>query len=179
AAAPTAGEFGGGAAGFAKLLPPGVGNVREVSLLRLIKGVPNAPLPKDVGPYDGDYAIARKDGVGYVTVRVMPAKAVKAKGVEQDPCALPHQPPELTRCTSEKVAGGLLSILQWSGMKANQPTYTGTRLEARLLRSDGSALAIGDWTGFLGRGSQGPVLTTFPLTRAQVRALALEPQLLP
>jgi ribosomal protein S14 len=40
-------------------------------------------------------------------------------------------------------------------------------------------LFVRDWTGFLGQGSQGPVLKTFPLTRAQLRELALRPQLLP
>ncbi|MFF3463979.1 hypothetical protein [Streptomyces sp. NPDC002619] len=180
AASPTAGEFGGGAAGFRKLLPGDVGKVREVSLLRLIKGVPNAPLPKDVGPYDGDYAVTRDGGTGYITVRVMTAKAVKAKGVGEDPCAPKHQPLEMIKCTSEKVPGGaLLSIIQWAGIKATQPTYNGTELNASLRLKDGTLLSIRDSTGFLGKGSQGPLLKTFPLTRAQLRELALKPELRP
>ncbi|MEV8554915.1 hypothetical protein AB0478_00320 [Streptomyces sp. NPDC051917] len=176
AASPTAGEFGGGAAGFAKLLPRDVGKVREVSLLRLIKGVPKAPLPKDVGPYDGDYAIAREDGVGYVTVRVMTAKGVQA---DRDPCKIGNVTPPVLKCTNEKVPGGLLSIWLTPAQKLTQPSYYGAELQARLLRKDGSVLFVRDWTGFLGQGSQGPVLKTFPLTRAQLRELALRPQLLP
>ncbi|MET8807518.1 hypothetical protein [Streptomyces sp. NPDC004546] len=179
AASPTAGEFGGGAAGFAKLLPRDVGKVREVSLLRLIKGVPKAPLPKDVGPYDGDYAIAREDGVGYVTVRVMTAKGVQAKQADRDPCKIGNVTPPVLKCTNEKVPGGLLSIWLTPAQKLTQPSYYGAELQARLLRKDGSVLFVRDWTGFLGQGSQGPVLKTFPLTRAQLRELALRPQLLP
>ncbi|MFJ9820525.1 hypothetical protein ACIRU3_35695, partial [Streptomyces sp. NPDC101151] len=55
----------------------------------------------------------------------------------------------------------------------------GEVLEARLLSKDGSILAVRDWTGSSGKGSQGPVLKTFPLTRAQLRELALKPQLRP
>jgi hypothetical protein len=179
AASPTAGEFGGGAAGFAKLLPRDVGKVREVSLLRLIKGVPKAPLPKDVGPYDGDYAIAREDGVGYVTVRVMTAKGVQAKQADRDPCKIGNVTPPVLKCTDEKVPGGLLSIWLTPAQKLTQPSYYGAELQARLLRKDGSVLFVRDWTGFLGQGSQGPVLKTLPLTRAQLRELALRPQLLP
>ncbi|MGW2743330.1 hypothetical protein [Streptomyces sp. NPDC001450] len=180
AASPTAGEFGGDAAGFAKLLPPGVGKVREVSLLRLIKGVPKAPLPKDVGPYDGDYAVARDGGVGYVTVRVTPAKAVAAKDVDPDPCHIGNVTPPVLKCTNEKVPGvGVLSIWRTPAQKLTQPSHYGDTLEARMLLKDGSILAVRDWTGFLGTGSQGPVLKTFPLTRGQLRELALKPQLLP
>ncbi|MGI5139238.1 MULTISPECIES: hypothetical protein [unclassified Streptomyces] len=97
AASPTAGEFGTGAAGFRKLLPADMGKVREVSLLRLIKGMPNAPTPKKIGLYDRDYAVVRDGDVGYLVVNVMRAKTVNAKGEEQDPCALPHETPERTK----------------------------------------------------------------------------------
>ncbi|MFF3518968.1 hypothetical protein [Streptomyces sp. NPDC002573] len=180
AASPTAGEFGTGVVGFRKLLPADVGKVREVSLLRLIKGVSNAPAPKKIGPYDGDYAVVRDGGVGYLVVHVMSAKAVKAEGAEQDPCALPHETPERIKCTSEKVPGGaVLSIWQWAATQNVQPKYSGAELAASLRLKDGSLLTIRDWTGFLGKGSEGPLLKTFPLTRAQLRELALKPQLLP
>jgi hypothetical protein len=52
-------------------------------------------------------------------------------------------------------------------------------LQTRLLLKDGRALYVQDWKGFLGKGSQGPVLKSFPLSRAQLRELALKPELLP
>ncbi|MEU1598078.1 hypothetical protein ABZ468_35920 [Streptomyces sp. NPDC005708] len=104
AASPTTGEFGTGAAGFRKLLPADVGKVREVSLLRLIKGMPNAPTPKKIGLYDGDYAVVRDGDVGYLVVNVMRAKAVNAKGAEQDPCAA---------CVHEDDFGVTMDVVGW------------------------------------------------------------------
>ncbi|OIJ65306.1 hypothetical protein [Streptomyces mangrovisoli] len=180
AASPTARETGTGAGGFGKLLPAGVGKVREVSLGQLIKGVPKAPKEKKVGPYDGDYAVVRDGAVGYLTVHVMPAKAARAKGATQDLCGLPHETPRRIACTNEKVPGvGVLTIWQWPASGAVQPKYSGAELDASLRLTDGSVLTVRDWTGFLGRGSQGPLLKSFPLTRAQLRELALKPQLVP
>lgn len=175
AASPTAGEFGGGAAGFRKLLPSGVGKIREVSLMRLIKQVPNAPLPKDVGPYDGDYAVTRDGGTGYIAVHVVN----KPKSVDPDPCHVGNVTPPVLKCTTEKVPGGLLTISLEPAQKEAQPSYSGETLKARLLLKDGRVLYIRDWKGFLGKGSQGPLLKTFPLTRSQLRELAMKPQLLP
>ncbi|MER6357592.1 hypothetical protein ABT186_38825 [Streptomyces sp. NPDC001634] len=61
-----------------------------------------------------------------------------------------------------------------------QPAYSGAELNARPLLKDGTLLMnIPDWTGFLGQGSQGPLLKTYPLTRAQLHELALKSELLP
>ncbi|MGW2933342.1 hypothetical protein ACWDA7_16085 [Streptomyces sp. NPDC001156] len=182
AASPTAGEFGTGAAGFRSLLPADVGKVREVSMVQLIKGAPKTQVERKTGPYDGDYAVVRDGGVGYITVHVLTAKAAGAKGAvaPQDPCALRHEIPAKIGCTSDKLPGGeLLSVWQWPAGRNVQPKYSGAELMAQLRLKDGTLLSIRDWTGFLGARSQGPLLKTFPLTRAQLRELALKPQLLP
>jgi hypothetical protein len=179
AASPTGGDLGSGADAFAKLLPSGAGEVREVSLVRLVKQAPKTPLPKDVGPYDGDYAVERDGGTGYVTVRVADPKDPKAQGVK-DWCAVDGGP-ERRDCRTERLPdGGALSIWQmnWTADNSTQPRW-GTELTARLRLKDGTVLNIRDSTGFEGAGRQGPLLKTFPLTREELRALALRPELLP
>jgi hypothetical protein len=79
ASTPTAGEYTTKAGRFAKLLPAGTGKISEISLVRLFKQAPKAQEPKPVGPYDGAYAVARPDGVGYITVGVVTASVVAAK----------------------------------------------------------------------------------------------------
>ncbi|MCX5267163.1 hypothetical protein [Streptomyces sp. NBC_00199] len=51
---------GAGAAGFAKLLPAGAGKVREVDMAKLLGVRTSAMTKKGTGPYDGDYAVARR-----------------------------------------------------------------------------------------------------------------------
>jgi hypothetical protein len=51
-------------------------------------------------------------------------------------------------------------------------------LDARLVRDDHTVLAIEDWTGLHDAGEEGPPLKTYPLTKAQLRQLALNPALL-
>lgn len=170
AAAPTAQE-----SALTKLLPSGVGKVRMVSLGQLIKGTKKAFYSKVVGRYDGEYAVTRAGGTGFITVRV----EKKATGVDANPCGMPHEFPRKQQCTQEKVAGGgVLTIWQLPGEKAVQPVYSGPELNATLLLKDGRMLWVGDWTGYVGKGSPGPVMKTFPLTRAQLRELALRPELL-
>lgn len=162
--------------GFGKLLPAGVGKVREVSLGQLLKGTKKPFWGKKVGSYDGSYAVTRDGGTGFITVG-----AVKhAKDVERDPCGMPHETPRKENCTQEKVpGGGLLTIWRLPAQKATRPVYSGPELHATLLLKDGRMLDVRDWTGFAGQGSLGPVLKSFPLTRAQLRALVLKPELLP
>lgn len=184
AGAPTAGESTSKAAGFDKLLPSGTGRISEVSLLRLIKQVPKAPLPKPAGPYDGDYAVTRKDGAGYITVHVMNRKEVVAKtggkGIE-DPC---KDAPKDGRvgCTSEKLSNGdVLGIWQMGEPEPGSYSYPtwGKEFAAVLKLRDGRILQIRDSAGFQGKGQLGPLLKTPPLTRDQLRKLVVNPELLP
>ncbi|MFF9063609.1 hypothetical protein ACF09K_33740 [Streptomyces sp. NPDC014882] len=76
-------------------------------------------------------------------------------------------------CTNEKVPGvGLLSIRQASGAKDNKASNSWW--EAWLVRDDNTVLSIRNWTGIHGPGKEGPPLKTYPLTKAQLRQLALE-----
>ncbi|MFD9510187.1 hypothetical protein [Streptomyces mirabilis] len=184
ASAPTAGESASRAAGFDKLLPSGTGRISEVSLLRLIKQVPKAPLSKPVGPYDGDYAVTRKDGTGYITVHVASRKEVAAKtggkGIE-DPC---KDAPKDGRvgCTSEKLSNGdVLGIWQVGEPEPGSYSYPtwGKEFAAVLQLTDGRILQVRDSTGYQGKGQLGPLLKTPPLTRDQLRKLIVNPELLP
>ncbi|MCX5267164.1 hypothetical protein [Streptomyces sp. NBC_00199] len=81
-------------------------------------------------------------------------------------------------CTSEKVPGvGVLSIWAASGRTAD--ARSDSWLSARLVRDDRTVLVIEDWTGIHDAGKEGPPLKTYPLTKAQLRQLALNPALLP
>ncbi|MEU0742501.1 hypothetical protein [Streptomyces sp. NPDC006134] len=180
AASPAGGGTGTGAAGFAGLLPPGTGEVREVSLPRLIKQVPDAEPPEDVGPYDGEYAVERNGGTGYLVVRVRAPGAPWKTDPAEDPCTVDGGA-DRRDCTTERLPdGSRLSV--WESVQdpddGGRPQW-GPELAARLLLKDGTVLDIRDSTGFRGTGEQGPLLKTFPLTRAQLRELALRPELLP
>ncbi|GGJ11287.1 hypothetical protein [Streptomyces brasiliensis] len=176
AASPTAGELGGGAAGFAKLLPGDVGKVREVRLGPLLKGVSIGKFgkkPKPVGSYDGEYTVARDGGVGIITVH-----AAEHATPDPAPCDMPHETPLKLNCTTEQVDGGVLHLWQWN-WDEDSATRWGSELDAQLVLKDGTMLDIHDSTGFLGQGSQGPLLKSFPLSRSQLRELALRPELRP
>ncbi|MFD8725036.1 hypothetical protein ACFV2H_45610 [Streptomyces sp. NPDC059629] len=162
--------------GFGKLLPAGVGKVRQVSLGQLLKGTKKPLGGKKVGPYDGDYAVSRDGGTGFVTVYT----ATHVKNPEADPCGMPHETPRKEQCTRETVSGGaVLTIWHWPAQKAVQPAYSGPELHATLLLRNGTLLSVRDWTGFTGQGALGPVMKNYPLTRAQLRELVLKSDLLP
>ncbi|WP_369249120.1 hypothetical protein [Streptomyces sp. R41] len=184
AGAPTAGEYTTKAGRFEKLLPAGTGKISEVSLMRLIKQVPKAPLPKPVGPYDGDYAVSRDGGVGYISVHVATREEVQAKtggkGIE-GPC---KDAPKDGRvdCTSQKLPdGSLLGIWQTGEPEPGSFSYPtwGPEFAAALKLTDGRILQVRDIGGFQGKGQLGPLLKTPPLTRDQLNKLILNPELLP
>ncbi|MFR9796444.1 hypothetical protein ACL02U_11140 [Streptomyces sp. MS06] len=179
AASPAASRFGGGAEGFAKLLPQGIGKIEEVSLGQLIKGTEKPLKPRrHVGPYDGEYSVTRDGGAGFLTVRV--TAPAGGRGALPHPCALTGETPRKLDCTEEQVSGGgRLALWRTDPQTQVRPQFSGAELTARLLLQDGTVLTVRDWTGFTGDGSLGPVLKEFPLTRDQLRELALEPELLP
>ncbi|MFE6284579.1 hypothetical protein [Streptomyces sp. NPDC057877] len=182
AASPTGGVRSTGADGFTELLPKGIGDVKEVSLLRLVKREPQAEPPKDVGPYDGDYAVERDGGVGYLTVGVVSARQAELKRAASDPCARSSEHPYRKNCTTERLPDGTrLSLWEDSGNLDDPGTHPnwGPSLEASLRMPDGSALRLRDITGYLGTGSPGPLLADYPLSRPQLRELALRPELRP
>ncbi|MFF3451463.1 hypothetical protein ACFYXJ_30445 [Streptomyces sp. NPDC002667] len=183
ASTPTAGEYTTKAGRFAKLLPAGTGRISEISLLRLFKQMPNAPLPEPVGPYDGDYAVARPGGVGYISVGVVTASVIAAKTGGKglgDPC---KDAPKDGRvgCTTQKLSDGAL-LAVWETPPADPALHPvpagGRELDARLVLKGGGFLQVRASTGFQGKGRLGPLLTTLPLTRAQLSKLIQNPALL-
>ncbi|MEU9291579.1 hypothetical protein AB0D57_44940 [Streptomyces sp. NPDC048275] len=178
--APTAGEFDSGAARIEKLLPSGIGKIREVSPQRVVEQVPNAKPPKAVGPYDGDYAVSRDGGTGYLTVHM--ARLMEAgtgdKGIEE-PC---KDAPEgrSSGCTSEELDNGsVLSIWQLNESDISVFPTRGKEFVAVLYLTDGTILQVWDSAGHLTEGHMVPLLKTPPLTRDQLRTLVLNPELLP
>lgn len=56
------------AAAFAKLLPAGVGEIREVSMDYVLWRETHFPMAGPVGSYYGSYAVSRDGGVGFIRV---------------------------------------------------------------------------------------------------------------
>ncbi|MFD5638069.1 hypothetical protein ACFWJM_28520 [Streptomyces sp. NPDC127077] len=183
ASTPTAGEYTTKAGRFAKLLPAGTGKISEISLVRLFKQAPKAQQPKPVGPYDGDYAVGRPGGVGYITVGVVTGAEITAKTGGKglgNPC---KDAPKDGRigCTTQKLSnGGLLAV--WELPPADPALHPvpagGREFDARLVLKDGGFLQVRASTGFRGKGQLGPLLKTPPLTRAQLTKLIQNPALL-
>lgn len=175
---------------LAKLLPAGVGTIKEVRRDVLIKGVdPKKPAPKYLGPLDGQYAISRDGGVGYLSIATNTWRQIHVKtGVAkplgtmaEDLCApdAPKAGPPLD-CVREKLPDGrVLTIWRTPAANTSGEPRWGTELTGRLALQDGEALFARDITGFRGKGELGPLLKTPPLTRAQFRELLLRPELLP
>ncbi|WP_327708871.1 hypothetical protein OG912_08755 [Streptomyces sp. NBC_00464] len=168
-----------------ELLPTGVGTVDEVSFADIIKHAsPLPPEPPRTGPLDGQYAVRRDGGVGYLTIDVMDAKAVRKKLGGGAPvtnlCKPENGEPARTDCVREELSGGRVLTLWSDDMDYGDGTpQWGPELAARLVLADGSVLAVRDSTGFEADVVQGPLLKTPPLTRAQLRELMLRPELLP
>ncbi|NED15613.1 hypothetical protein [Streptomyces sp. SID9124] len=173
------------AARLAGLLPGGVGKVEEVSFAEIIKHVTPAPdEPPRTGPLDGQYAVRRDGGVGYLTVDVMDAEAVKKKlggaPADRDLCHPANGEPAPDDCVREELSGGRVLTIWSDDMDYGEGTpQWGPELVARLTLADGSRLAVRDSTGFEADVVQGPLLKTPPLTRAQLRELVLRTELLP
>lgn len=175
----------GRAAKLAALLPGGVGPVQQVSLAVIIKqATPEQAKEHSYGPLDGQYAVRRDGGVGYLTVDVMSAKAVGRKlggsPRGENPCKPGNGEPQRTDCVREELPDGRVLTI-WSdamGYGDGTPQW-GPELTARLNLKDGGLVAVRDSTGFEADTAPGPLLKTPPLTRAQPRTLMLSPELLP
>lgn len=183
ASAPTAGEYTTKAGRFAKLLPAGTGKISEISLVRLFKQQPKAKEPEPVGPYDGAYAVARPDGVGYIAVGVVPASVIAAKAGGAGlgaPCKDAPKDGSIG-CTTQKLPdGSILGVWETPPTDpALHPVPAGGReFDASLRLKDGRVVSVRASTGFQGKGQLGPLLKTPPLTRAQLTKLIQNPALL-
>ncbi|TRV76228.1 hypothetical protein FKN01_18915 [Streptomyces sp. 130] len=169
-----------------QLLPQLTGTVEEVSFADIIKHAsPLPPEPPRTGPLDGQYEIRRDGGVGYLTIDVMDAEAVRKKlgggAADADLCEPEKGAPARTDCVREELSGGRVLTIWSDDMdygEGGTPQW-GPELTARLVLADGSQLGVRDSTGFEADVVRGPMLKSPPLTRAQLRELMLRPELLP
>ncbi|MFE7708878.1 hypothetical protein ACFU6I_24470 [Streptomyces sp. NPDC057486] len=169
-----------------ELLPKGVGAVEQVSLAVIIKhATPQQAEEHPVGPLDGQYAVRRDGGVGYLVIGAMNGKQVSQKfggfPAATDICRPTNGEPRPADCVREELPDGRVLTI-WSDPMKNLDGGTpdwGPELVARLTLKDGGLLAVRDSTGFTADTSQGPLLKSTPLTRAQLRTLMLSPELLP
>ncbi|WP_328719477.1 hypothetical protein OHT52_08230 [Streptomyces sp. NBC_00247] len=171
----------------AALLPAGVGRLEEVSFAVLIKHVKPGEGKRDhLGPLDGEYAVHRDGGVGYLAFEVRSAKEVAAKSgdrvpvADQDLCEAEGKEPPRVDCVREVLPDGR-TLTTWSdAMDYGDGTpQWGPEIDGRLTLEDGSVLVLRSSTGFEAKGAQGPLLKTPPLNSAQVRDLLTRPELLP
>lgn len=168
-----------------RLLPAGVGTVEQVSLAVIIKHATAEQAEEHpLGPLDGQYAVRRDGGVGYLTVDVRNAKMIAKKlgGGPKDTnlCTSGVGEPPRTDCVREKLPDGReLTVWSDSMSHGDGTPQWGPELQARLMLKDGGQLLMRDSTGFRAGTAQGPLLGTPPLTRAQLRTLMLSPELLP
>ncbi|MFJ7074815.1 hypothetical protein [Streptomyces sp. NPDC098781] len=171
--------------GLAKLLPPGTGKLREESFARL-----NNPGMTDKeasekegydssdGPYDGFYSVRRDGGVGYLTVQVFPdlRKNWGEPAKEGCPWAVPGA---AATCVPETLPHG---DLRESSELATEHRMAGNTWGAERsvrLFTKGYMVNVVASSGFDGERALGPRLDAPPLTAEQLRALVMQPQLLP
>ncbi|MFF5894727.1 hypothetical protein ACFY8O_02255 [Streptomyces argenteolus] len=186
AGAPERSGAGDRAERLTALLPEGVGSVEQVSLAVLIKNATPAQAKETyTGPLDGQYSVRRDGGVGFLTLSYLPRAQAARKLGGTDPfgdfCAVRGKEPPRSECVREELPdGGVLTIWRDAMDYGDGGTpQWGPELTARLVLKDGSLLAARASTGYEGSRSQGPLLASTPLDRAQLRALLLRPELVP
>ncbi|MEU5655475.1 hypothetical protein ABZ802_07660 [Streptomyces sp. NPDC047737] len=168
------------------LLPDGVGSVEQVSLAVLIKNAtPGQAKETYTGPLDGQYAVRRDGGVGFLTLAYMPRAQVVRKLAGTDPdddlCVVRGKETLRSECVREELPDGRVLTIWRDTMDygdGGTPQW-GPELTARLVLKDGSLLAARASTGYEGSRSQGPLLESTPLDREQLRTLLLRPELVP
>ncbi|WP_371662527.1 hypothetical protein [Streptomyces sp. NBC_00280] len=171
------------AARLAKLLPAGVGEIREVNMdavLRPGSTIGAVRTEYKEYAYFGSFTVSRDGGVGFI--RVINGYG-SAEGVRwKNPCSIPGNDPQ-EGCTFERLSNG--DVLEYqTGMDDlgsltmdNRRTW-GEYLTVRLYQRNGDVVEVQDSTGFTGPTSLGPLLKTLPLTKSQLRELALVPEVM-
>ncbi|MEW2489466.1 hypothetical protein [Streptomyces sp. NPDC048411] len=166
-----------------ELLPKGVGSVEQVSLAVIIKhATPQQAKEHLEGPLDGQYAVRRDGGVGYLVIGAMSGDPVRKKSGGFEPAdniCKPATGPRPTDCVREELPDGRVLTIWSDSMNYGGTPKWGFELVGRLTMKDGGMLAVRDSTGFRADTSQGPLLKNTPLTRAQLRTLMLSPELQP
>ncbi|MFI6641321.1 hypothetical protein [Streptomyces sp. NPDC050504] len=176
------------AKGLAGLLPPGVGEIEEVDLAgrALAAGPGQAGQWGRRGPLDSSYAVRKDGGVGLVDINLMSRSDVEEKLVdgsaEGDLCAPDRADASVRKeCREEELGDGRV-LTTWRA-RAHAPADGGPRwgptLVGWLRLKDGGVLMLQDSTGFTGKGSLGRPMASVPLSRDELRALIVRPELLP
>ncbi|MFG3526249.1 hypothetical protein ACGF8B_05870 [Streptomyces sp. NPDC047917] len=167
---------GGRAKELAKVLPEDVGEIDQVSLSVIRDGdTSEKEMPHLEGPLDGHFSVRKDGGVGYLVIGYMDTGNPSAG---DDPCKSVQGQPDLADCVNEELPDGR-TLATWSDPMNDVTPHWGKELTGRLTLKGGGVLAVRASTGFKGERAQGPMLKTPPLTRAQMRALLLSPELLP
>lgn len=170
---------------LARLLPPGAGTVEQADWSAPLRaGDPAHSAGRELGPLDGQYAVRREDGVGYLSLGLRSREDVALKssagGWADDRCASDALPAPRLDCVREQFPDGrVLTIWRVAPGPATVQPRWGTELAGSLTLTNGQVLLARDSTGFQGRGQLGPLLKSTPLTRTEFRALLLRPELLP
>ncbi|MFJ8534664.1 hypothetical protein [Streptomyces sp. NPDC093591] len=151
---------------LAKLLPPGIGEIRQV---------------EDVvgeGPYDGLYAVYKDGGVGYLNVQVLPGRRQDWPVPVGERCSS-YIPGTAATCVPETLPNGdqreSTELARESRRGGN--TY-GPKRSVRLF-TKGYIVMITANSGFEGKRALGPRLDAPPLTADQLRDVVMSPELLP
>lgn len=191
------GEATQDAARFTKLLPAGVGEIREVDMgLRDFFWTPEYTQAGAVGPYRGDYTVNKDGGVGYLKVDGVfgrtrsvgwkspctwrPAAAKDRSTGEREVLYSAEK-----NCTFERLANGNVLELRESLdqvnvlVDASKVQRWGKYLSVTLYLRSGGYLQVDSTVGFTGSKSLGKRLDSLPLDREQLLELALNPKLLP
>ncbi|MFJ9249997.1 hypothetical protein [Streptomyces sp. NPDC101776] len=151
-------------AAFAKLLPAGVGEIREVSMDYVFRKETEFPM---------------SDPVGFI--RVLNFTGPKPTVGWSRPCDMPTKEDSGT-CSFERLPNG--NVLEfrenWTHLSVMQDPRQkwGDYLMVTLYLKKGGTLEVDDTAGFTGRNSLGPLLASPPLTKSRLRELALNPELL-
>lgn len=151
---------------LAKLLPPGIGTVREY--LDIV----------GTGPYDGFYAVSGDGGVGYLNIQVLPGRREDSPVPVGERCSS-YVAGSAATCVPETLPNGdERESTELAQESRSGGTTWGPKRSVRLF-TKGYMVMITAGSGLEGRHALGPRLDAPPLTADQLRAVVMSPELLP
>ncbi|MGN9760542.1 hypothetical protein [Streptomyces sp. SD31] len=151
---------------LAKLLPPGIGEIREVEHV------------VGEGPYDGLYAVHKDGGVGYLNIQVLPGRRQDWPVPVGDRCSS-YTPGTAATCVPETLPNG--DQRESTELARESRGYGNTYGPKRSVRlfTKGYLVMITANSGFEGKAAPGPRLDAPPLTADQLRDVVMSHELLP
>ncbi|MFC5212373.1 hypothetical protein [Streptomyces coerulescens] len=151
---------------LAELLPPGIGEIRQVAHV------------VGEGPYDGRYAVYQDGGVGYLNFQVLPGRREDWPVPLGERCSS-YIPGAATTCVPETLPNGDQRESTELARESRMDGNTWGPFRSVRLFTKGYVVMIKASSGFEGREALGPRLDAPPLTADQLRAVVMAPQLLP